>query len=209
MKKNIFLFIVSFFVVSCTTTGAVYKQDYNFSNIKNVYVEESSYSQQTQAIRDSIVKQLMSKGFNLKSTSSEADIIVSYSITEYQPGKKYLIRNNDFDKVNHGNPPPPPNSHNHNHNHNHHNNVNVNVYNTETLEIGGSSVYDLGPAFGVRDSRIIASNATVGVSLTMRDVSTNDIIWTNSYTYEGMDLMAAVNGVIRYILKSFPPEKIN
>lgn len=208
MIKNIFLFTLSFFIVSCASTGAVYKQDYNFANVKNVYVEESSYSQQTQAIRDSIVKQLMSKGFNLKSTSSEADVIVSYSITEYQPGKKYLIRTNNFSDVNHGNPPPPPNSHNSHPPHNH-SSVNVNVYNTETLEIGGSSVYDLGTAFGVRDSRIIASNATVGVSLTMRDVSTNDIIWTNSYTYEGMDLMSAVNGVVRYILKSFPPEKIN
>ncbi len=207
MIKNLFLLIISFFIVSCAATGAVYKQDYNFSNVKNVYVEDSSYSQQTQAIRDSIVKQLMSKGYNLKSTSGEADIIVSYSITEYQPGKKYLIRNNDFDNINHGNHPPPPNSSNSNSPH-HHNNVNVNVYNTESLEIGGSSVYDLGPAFGVRDSRIIASNATVGVSLTMRDVSTNDIIWTNSYTYEGMDLMSAVNGVVRYILKSFPPEQI-
>ena len=204
MIKNIFLFIACFFVISCTSTGAVYKQDYNFSNVKNVYVEDSSYSQQTQAIRDSIIKQLMAKGFNLKSTSSEADIIVSYSITEYQPGKKYLVRNNNFNDMDYRNPPPPNSPHHHTGN-----NVNVNVYTNEALEIGGSSVYDLGTAFGVKDSRIIASNATVGVSLTMKDVSTNDIIWTNSYTYEGMDLMAAVNGVIRYILKSFPPEQIN
>ena len=205
MIKKLFLFlIIPFFVISCSSTGAVYKQDYNFSNVKNVYVEDSSYSQQTQAIRDSIVKQLMSKGFNLKTTSNEADIIVSYSITEYQPGKKYLIRNNNFDDINHRNPPPSNSPHYHGGN-----NVNVNVYTNEALEIGGSSVYDLGTAFGVRDSRIIASNATVGVSLTMRDVSTNDIIWTNSYTYEGMDLMSAVNGVVRYILKSFPPEQIN
>lgn len=203
MIKNLFLLIIPFFIVSCAATGAVYKQDYNFLNVKNVYVEDSSYSQQTQAIRDSIVKQLMSKGFNLKTTSNEADIIVSYSITEYQPGKKYLIRNNNFDDIDHHRYPPPPNSHHHNGN-----NVNVNVYTNETLEISGSSVYDLGTAFGVRDSRIIASNATVGVSLTMKDVSTNDIIWTNSYTYEGMDLMSAVNGVVRYILKSFPPEQI-
>ena len=208
MIKNLALFILSvFIIVSCTSTGAVYKQDYNFSNIKNVYVDESSYSDQTQAIRDSIVKQLMSKGFNLKSTSSEADIIVSYSITEYQPSKKYLIRNNNYNQpiYRNGNvPPPPPNS-----SLNHHNNVNVNVYTNEALEISGSSVYDLGTAFGVRDSRIIASNATVGVAITMKDVSSNDIIWTNSYTYEGMDLMSAVNGVVRYILKSFPPTQIN
>ena len=203
MIKNIFLLIVSFFMVSCVSTGAVYKQDYDFANIKNVYVEDSAYSSQTQSIRDSIIKQLMSKGYNLKSSSSDADVIVSYGITEYSPSKKYLVRNNDF------NNPPPPHGGDIHPPHHHGNDVNININTNEPLEISGSSVYDLGTAFGVRDSRIIASNATVGVSLTMKDVATDDIIWTNSYTYEGMDLMSAVNGVIRYILKSFPPTQIN
>ena len=190
-----FLLLTLFVFTGCVSSNAVYKQDYDFSKIKNVYVESTSYSAQTQAIGDSIIKQLMSKGFNLKTSSNDADIIVSYSITEYQPGKKYLIHKEDpFPQ-----PPHPAGMHGHGNS--------VVVYN-DPVEISGSSVYDLGTAFGVDNATVIASNATVGVSLTIKDVATKDIIWTNSYTYEGLDLTSAVDGVIRYILKAFPPEQI-
>ena len=194
MIKQYLLLLFTFVFVGCVSSNAVYKQDYDFSKIKNVYVESSSHSSQTQAIGDSIVKQLMSKGFNLKSSSADADIIVNYSITEYQPSKKYLIHKDEpypYHEPMHG--PRHTNS--------------VVVYN-DPVEISGSSVYDLGTAFGVDNASVIASNATVGVSITIKDEKTNDIIWTNSYTYEGLDVTSAVDGVVRYILKSFPPEQI-
>ena len=164
-------------------------------SLHQTILESTSYSAQTQAIGDSIIKQLMSKGFTLKTSSNDADIIVSYSITEYQPGKKYLIHKEEpFPQ-----PPHPAGMYRHGNS--------VVVYN-DPVEISGSSVYDLGTAFGVDNATVIASNATVGVSITIKDVATKDIIWTNSYTYEGLDLTSAVDGVIRYILKAFPPEQI-
>jgi len=194
--KFYILLLIAFCFSGCVSSNAVYKQDYDFSKIKNVYVENGSYSSQTQAIRDSIIKQLMSKGFNLKASSTDADIIVDYSITEYQPSKKYLIHKEDPFPPAH-----PAGMHGPGH-------VNSVVVYNDPVEIGGSSVYDLGTAFGVDNATVIASNATVGVSLTIKDVATKDIIWTNSYTYEGLDLTSAVDGVIRYILKAFPPEQI-
>ena len=196
MKIKIYvLLLIAFCFFGCASSNAVYKQDYDFSKIKNVYVENGSYSTQTQAIRDSIIKQLMSKGFNLKSSSADADIIVNYSITEYQPSKKYLVHKDEPYPYHEPVPYGPRHS-------------NTIVVHNDPVEISGSSVYDLGTAFGVDNATVIASNATVGVSITIKDVSTKDIIWTNSYTYEGLDLTSAVDGVIRYILKAFPPEQI-
>ncbi|MDD5020951.1 MAG: hypothetical protein PHR82_02300 [Endomicrobiaceae bacterium] len=184
--KNLLLLFLILFVSSCAS-GPVYKQDYDFSKIKTAYVESSQSS--NNAVLNAIIKQLMIKGFNVKTTDSvDVDIIVNCVVTEYQPSRKYLVRK-------------PPEEHNHTRSAR-----DIVIYNTDPIEISGSSVYDLGSAFGM-DANIIASNATVGASLYIKDAKTGDIVWTNSYTYEGLDLSSAIDGVVRYILKSFPPIK--
>lgn len=182
--KNLLLLFSILFISSCAS-GPVYKQDYDFSKIKTAYVETSQGS--NNAIVNAIIKQLMIKGFNVKTTdSANVDIIVNCVVTEYQPSKKYLVRK-------------PPEEHTRSAR-------DIVIYNTDPIEISGSSVYDLGSAFGI-DANIIASNATIGASLYIKDAKTGDVVWTNSYTYEGLDLSSAIDGVVRYILKSFPPIK--
>ncbi len=182
--KNLLLLSLILFISSCAS-GPVYKQDYDFSKVKTAYVESSQGS--NNAIVNAVIKQLMIKGFNVTTTENKnVDIIVNCVVTEYQPSKKYLVRK-------------PPEEHTRSAR-------DIVIYNTDPIEIGGSSVYDLGSAFGI-DANIIASNATIGASLYIKDAKTGDIVWTNSYTYEGLDLSSAIDGVVRYILKSFPPIK--
>ena len=184
MKNLLPLLFFTLFACGCAS-GPVYKQDYDFSKAKTAYVDSSQGA--NNAIVTAIIKQLMIKGFTVKTDeAANVDIIVNCSITEYQPAKKYLLRK-------------PPEDRNKSAR-------DIVIYNTDPIEISGSSVYDLGSAFGM-DANIIASNATIGVSLYIKDAKNGEVVWTNSYTYEGLDLSSAIDGVVRYILKSFPPVK--
>lgn len=185
MKKMLFFSLFFLLFAAGCASGPVYKQDYDFSKVKSAYIESSQGT--NNAIVNAVIKQLMIKGFNVKTTeSSNTDITVNCVITEYQPSKKYLVRKPPEERALSAR--------------------DIVIYNTDPIEIGGSSVYDLGSAFGI-DANIIASNATIGVSLYIKDSKTGDVVWTNSYTYEGLDMTSAIDGVVRYILKSFPPVK--
>ncbi|MDR1942337.1 MAG: hypothetical protein LBQ47_08425 [Endomicrobium sp.] len=69
----------------------------------------------------------------------------------------------------------------------------------------GTNFYDLGTPFGV--NRVIASNAEVGVYAYMTDLHTGEIIWSDSYVYEGLDLTSALDGVVTSLLNTIPIEK--
>ncbi|MCL2390217.1 MAG: hypothetical protein FWC88_02185, partial [Endomicrobia bacterium] len=67
----------------------------------------------------------------------------------------------------------------------------------------------LGPAFGFNDgSRVIASNATVGVFAFMTDIRTGKVVWSISQTNEGLDLSSALDGVVRFMVRTIPRENV-
>lgn len=176
-----------FFLSSCVSVVPVYRQDYDFSKIKTIYVEDSGDTNIGKTIQNAVIKQLMVKGFDIRSTynsSDDIDIIVSVSVSQYQPSKTYLVRE-------------------------HINSPNVVVYNDDPFELSGSTIYNSGSAFGMNDTKLFSSTAAVGLSISMRDPVNNEIIWTSSYTYEGFDIDSSIDGAVKYILKSFPPQQLN
>jgi hypothetical protein len=69
----------------------------------------------------------------------------------------------------------------------------------------GTNFYDLGTPFGV--NRVIASNAEVGVYAYMTDLRTGEIIWSDSYVYEGLDLPSALDGAVNSLIRTFSSKK--
>ncbi len=171
-----------FFASACVSVTPVYKQNYDFSKIKTVYVAELGGTDAAKAVKNAVIKQVMSKGSEIKSEyDGGTDIVVEGSISKYQPSQTYMVR--DYAD----------------------NTSNTVIYNDSPFEVGGS-VYDAGTVFGISDARLFSTTAVVGLSMFMKDPKTNEIVWTSSYTYEGFDLDTSVEGVVKHILKSFPPQ---
>lgn len=164
--------------------------NYDFKKIETVrvgnFVSDSLYESSGGVVKNIFIKQLLENGYRVVlDEKADSDVTIEGSLTVFQPDKKYLIysENNKSGRVNHA----------------------PVIYTNNIVEIGGSNVYDLGTAFGFDGTnRVIASNATVGITAYMIDTVTGEIIWSDSYTYEGLDLSSALNGAVRYILKTLP-----
>jgi hypothetical protein len=182
MIKNILLAAaVALFICACASSRAAVNPYYNFESVKSVRVGNFGGGQAGSAVQGAFIRQLMARGYGIK-TEGDADAIVDGSITGFSPNRSFLVQNNNV----------PLGSNN------------VVVMNSNVTEISGSAMYDLGTAFGVPDSRVVASNAVVGVNAFMKDGKTGEIVWTDSVTQESLDLQGAVTGAVRYVLKSLP-----
>jgi hypothetical protein len=192
--KKIFFPAVFFLILSaCASPRAVIKKDYDFASVKTVRVErfaaDAQYSNSGNAVQSAFIRQLLAKGYGV-TVDGNADAVICGSITTYAPDKKYLIRLPEEDRF---------------HNKRDGRYAQPVIYTSDITEISGSTMYDLGPAFGLNEpNKIMASNATVGIYAYMVDSATDEIVWSDSYTYEGLDLSSALDGAVRYILRSLP-----
>ncbi|MDR1195964.1 MAG: hypothetical protein LBL00_05760 [Endomicrobium sp.] len=192
MINKIFLPAVFFLIMSaCASPQAVIKPDYDFASIRSVrvgrFTSNTDYSNSGSVVQNAFIRQLLAKGYNVKAGGREAesDVIIRGSVTTYTPDKKYLIRLPEDDGFGRGAYPV--------------------IYTSDITEISGSTMYDLGPALGLNEpNKIMASNATVGIYAHMEDSQTGEIVWSDSYTYEGLDLASALDGAVKRILRSLP-----
>lgn len=178
------LLLVSAVLISgCATPRASYKAGYNFSSIRRIYVEEfksvTTFENSGAVVRDAFVSEFMRAGYSVTEDVSSADAIVGGSVRTYNPEKRYLIMLQKPGEQR--------------------------IVNQSLTEIPGSNLYSFGSAFGLKeDNQIIVSNAVVGISAALRDAGTREIVWSNDYTYEGLDISTALNGLVRYLIKTLP-----
>ncbi|MDI6757279.1 MAG: hypothetical protein QME32_04575 [Endomicrobiia bacterium] len=178
------LLLVSAMLLSgCATPRASYKAGYNFSSIRRIYVEEfkpvTTFENSGAVVRDAFVSEFIRAGYSVTDDASSADAIVGGSVRTYNPEKRYLIMLQKPGEQR--------------------------IVNQNLTEIPGSSIYSFGSAFGLKeDNQIIVSNAIVGISATLRDVGTREVVWSNDYTYEGLDISTTLNGLVRYLIKTVP-----
>ncbi len=180
--------IIALFSSGCATPKGVYKAGYDFSAIKTVRVDAlTSVANQPNSgavAADEFMRQMLGRGYAVKMGDGEADAILTGNVTEYQPNRRYLVQTDQG------------------------RGSRRRVAAQEPIELGGTSAYNLGTAFGLdQNHKIVVSNATVGVSAYLKDSRTGEILWSNSYTYEGLDLDAALEGTVRYLLNSWPVGK--
>jgi hypothetical protein len=170
---------------SCATPGGAFKAGYDFSKIHSISIGEFSSSADQpnsgSVVAGEFAQELLSLGYSVKTSAQDTDIdaVIEGDVTEYLPNSRYLIPSS----VRAGRGA---------------------VVVQQPMPIGGSNVYNQGTSMGPGGGeQVVVSNATVGVSVRMKDSRTGEVIWANSYTYEGLDLNSALEGAVRYLLSGF------
>lgn len=185
---NIFWFFIS--VCSCATSNVAYKRDFNFSEVKAIVVGNfTSAPKQPNSgavVANEFIRQLILAGYTVRTLEDmqDGDVILEGNVTEYLPNQRYLVQGDDAnleDKT---------------------------IIIQTPIELSGKGVYSVGTVFGLKEgNKIIVSNATVGISAYIKDTRTGTIIWSNKYVYEGLDLNAAVESSVRYLVRTLPKIK--
>lgn len=180
------LLAIAFITASCAAPRAAIKAGYDFNKIRTIQIGEFTASANQpnsgSVVSGEFMRQFLSKGYAVKtSAASDVDAVLEGNVSEYIPNNRYLVQKSK------NNP--------------------KGAHISRPIEISGSNVYNLGSAFGLENSQIIVSNATVGISAYLKDPKSGEVVWSNSYTYEGLDLNTALEGCVRYILRSLPPDK--
>lgn len=190
MRKSIYLLPVIALLCACATPRAALKPGFDFSRIKVVRVGEftaaPNQANSGAVIANEFVRQLLAMGYIVKTSENDgsADAVLMGSVTEFQPNRRYLIQQQPAGGRNRTVVVNPP------------------------IELGGTSTYDLGTAFGLgENSKIVVSNATIGVTAYLRDNASGDVVWSNTYSYEGLDLNSAMEGTVRYLVHSWPAKQ--
>lgn len=180
-----FIIFITFFILSCASPRVAVKKDFDFSKIKTVRIGEftssTSNTNSGSVVANEFVRQLLDRGYSVKTSDTDAsDVVIMGSVTEYFPNRRYLLINQENEDSQ------------------------QTVVLQQQIEISGTSAYNLGSVFGMGDeSKIVVSNATVGILAYLKDVNTGDVVWSSSYTYEGIDLQTALEGTVRYLLNSW------
>ena len=195
MKKYFSAAALCVFLCACATNRAVVKSGYDFSAIRTVrvglFTSASSDSNSGDAVQGAFMRRLLASGFTVVADpNAPADVVIEGSVTVFQPDQRFLVSTAGHGAgTRRGRP----------------------VYTQpNVVPISGSTAFDLGPAFGAGPgNRILASNATVGISAYMVDVPTGVVVWSFSFTYEGIDLASALDGAVRFIVRTIPRTPVN
>jgi hypothetical protein len=190
MKYKIYLRLIFciLFVSGCVSSRIAFKPGYDFTKVTTIGLGDFNsfmgYRTSGELVRDAFTRQFIRAGYTVKQSINNVDVIVTGSVTDFSPSKRYLFYSGNAGE-----------------------NTQV-IVTSPALEISGSNVYNLGTAFGLGTSaQILVSNATAGVTARLIDPGTNEIVWSNSFSYEGLDIQTAVEGVVNHLVKSIIVKK--
>jgi|GEM_PF-1144859 len=198
-KYHLLLFVLA--VSSCIPHRAAIKYKYNFNAITSIGVAEFTPAINNptsgKLLQEEFLRYFLRRGVNVKLIdleSSSIDKILEKArkenvtavivgiVAQYAPDKKYFLYLGDTAKAQQ---------------------QQITLNQTIFTEIPGSNIYSWGKAFGIPgESHVLLTNASVSIAVKMIDVETGDIVWMDSCTYEGLNIQAAVDGAVGYLLKS-------
>jgi len=177
-------YILPAFFISCASTKTVVKKGFNFSGIKKVAVLKFS-GNGGDAVSNEFIRQFLASGINVidktdveviaDAKSLGVDAIISGSVVEFNPSNKLLIFKEKGDIV-----------------------ISDRVY-----PISGTTVMPSGSALGLEDANVYSVSASVSVSAKMTDTATGEIVWSDSNSYEALDINTAVGLIVSSFKKSF------
>lgn len=183
ITKTTFFFgiITILFFIGCMTPRGVFYKNFNPQKINIISVGEikpfGRYETSGEMVRDLIIQHLLARNYTVKEeNSSDVEYILLGSVTKFLPEKKFLVyTGTENQQVMLGGP---------------------------LTEISGSNVYNIGSAFGVPNSEIVVTNATVGVSLRLVEKSSGNVVWSSSFVYEALTSDTAAEIVVNYLITS-------
>ncbi len=113
---------------------------------------------------------------------ADADAVLTGSVTDYKPSQKLMVLIGNT--------------------HRHGANGQTLVVTNPVVSLSGSEVTNEGPAFGLPDAQVISVSATVGVIAHVVDVRTGDVVWSDEFSYEGMDVQSALQATVSSLVGS-------
>jgi len=125
-------------------------------------------------LRDVFTQELLRRGVSVKTQPSAARYVLKGTVARFVPERQFMISAGT------------------------HNAVIVN----RVTEVPGSTVYNVGPVFGLQHEQVVLTNATVGVSARLEDAATGDVLWTGSFSYEALSVETAAQAVARYLVNA-------
>ena len=184
MKKR--FVVVTVFLSSCVTPRGTFYKGFDPQKITVISVGEfkpyGGYPSSGDLIKNLMIEHLLRRDYTVKEqTDEEVEYILTGSVTRFLPEKKYLVyTGTDKQQVMLGGP---------------------------LTEISGSYVYNIGSAFGIPNSEVVATNSTVGVSARLVEKKTGKIVWTSSFVYEALTVETAADIVANYLITSLTGKK--
>jgi hypothetical protein len=169
-----------FFLSSCVMNNAVIKPDYDFSKVKSIRVNQLSSRKRYKGISDT-VQNIFIQDFLSKGYDVISDVNINVDcIIDGSVTSFYRIREEWVDRgFYYGYP---------------------GRYHRRGYFWASMPVYD-----GV----VYNNRVNIGISARMTDVKTGQVVWSDSIKNESWDEDSAINGAVKYILKSLPKERIN
>jgi hypothetical protein len=188
IRVTLALASVSVFLAGgCAMRMAAVKPGFEIKTIRTValgqFTGTGQYQGSGDTVRDEFARQLLKSGFVVKRAGENADAVLSATVTQYSPERRFLFYTPQSQSQAQQQ-------------------TQINL--VQPLEIGGSNVYSLGSAMGVNsdESKILVSNASAGVSASLIDPAKGEILWSDSFSYEGFDIQWAVESVVNRLVKS-------
>jgi len=176
----------SLFITGCMSARSVVKKNYNFSAVKKVAVLKFS-GPGGDAVSNEFIRQFLEAGINVVDKtdtvfvhdlkSLQVDAVVGGNVVEFNPSSKFLVFK---DKGNV-------------------------ILSDRTVPISGTTVLPTVNAFGLEDANVYSVSASVTVSAKMLDAGTGEVVWSDSGSYEGLDINTAVEVVISSFRRSLKP----
>jgi hypothetical protein len=179
---SVALWLCGLFFTGCATTKTVVKKGFDFSNIKKVAVLKFS-GNGGEAVANEFIRQFLASGISVIDRSGDetvdlktvgVDVVVSGNVVEFNPSNKLLIFKEKGDIV-----------------------ISDRVY-----PISGTTVLPSGSAFGLEDANVFSVSASVSVSAKMTDTMTGEVVWSDSNSYEALDINTAVGLVASSFTRS-------
>jgi hypothetical protein len=157
------------------------KPGYNFAKIQRISVHPFE-GPGGPAVTDEFVRQLVGTSLEVTDQKHSGDVILTGSVTDYKPTTKLMVFLGNTSVLTPGGQ--------------------AVVVSNPVVSVGGSQVTPEGPALGLPNTQVVSVSATVGVIARLVDSSTGNIVWSDTYTYEGLDTTSALDAVIGSLLKS-------
>lgn len=183
--KNFFIFLV-IIIFSCITPKGTFYKGFDVNKVNTILVGDfkpfANFPSSGDMVRDLVVEHLLKRGYTVKEKDTEdVEYILLGSITKFLPEKKFLVYTGAEKQV---------------------------MITGPLTEISGNYVYNIGSAFGIPDSEVVATNSTVGVSLRLVEKKTGNVVWTSSFVYEALTVETAADIVVDYLITSLTGKKI-
>ncbi len=191
--------LLSTVLIACAPTRMAIKRGYDFSQIKIIGVSEfAGEGESGKMVREEFIRQLLKKEVRVKTISEtgpqweekkhEIDVLLTGTVTRYLPERKFLVYLGE--KTTDQKILVSPSTE-----------IKI-LVGTPLTEISGTSTYTWGRIAGLEGSQILITNATIGIAAKMVEIKSGEVIWADSYSYEGLDVQTATENVVRYFLHS-------